>query len=176
MSTPLTYLIVAGFLSTAAAGAQARPDFTGTWTRAPEGAPTVATTGDAGFRVGDMGNGWGTPLTITQRPDSIIVEYVFFSSYDLQPPVRFAYATDGSESPNTIMLGHAPSLQRGRVGWQDRSLVITTLHPVPPGATSGKPVEVTQTLTLASRTSLIVETTRPGTKGPETIRTAYTRR
>src|SRR5262245_7305034 len=71
-------------LGAAAASAQ-RPDFSGTWTRADtvaDRAPPPATAGDAAFRTGDMGTGWGSPLTITQRADSIIVEFPFFSAYD----------------------------------------------------------------------------------------------
>jgi hypothetical protein len=159
-----------------AAGAQTRPDFTGTWVRAADASPSVATAGDVAFRTGDAGSGWGTPLTISQRRDSLIVEYVFFSSYDLQPPIRFAYAMDGALSINSIMLSHSASVQRGQITWRDSSAVITTLHPVPPDVGSGT-TEVRQVLTLASPTTLIVETTRPGANGlPLTIRTRYTRR
>lgn len=165
----------ATFVIAAPAEAQARPDFTGTWVRAADATPTVATAGDAAFRTGDMGSGWGTPLTITQRRDSLVVEYVFFSSYDLQPPVRFAYALDGSESLNGVMLGHATSVQRSRLAWRDSSLTITTLHPVPREA--GQAVEVRQTLILTSPTSLTVTTIRPGANGaPATVTTSYTKR
>lgn len=122
-----------------------------------------------------MGSGWGTPLTISQRPDSLVVEYVFFSSYDLQPPIRFAYAMSGAESDNDVIVGHAATTQRAHISWRDSSLVIVTRHPVPRGVPGG-PVEVRQVLTLTSAASLLVETTRPGAKGPETIRTSYTKR
>ena len=161
------------------ARAQTRPDLSGTWVRGAEGAPTVATAGDAAFRVGDMGTGLGTPLTITQRRDSLVLEYVFFSSYDLQPPIRFAYAMDGSESPNEITIGHAATTQRARIVWRDSSVVITTRHPVPAEVVpiTGPAVEVRQIITLASPTSIVVETTRPGGNGqPQTIRATYTKR
>jgi hypothetical protein len=170
---------VAAILAGAAAvGAQARPDFTGTWVRAAEQPASVATAGDVGFRTGDMGSGWGTPLTIAHGRDSLVVEYVFFSAYDLQPPIRLAYALDGSESPNNVMIGHAISAQRARVTWRDSALVITTHFAVPRevAAPSGA-IELRHTLTLATLTSLIVETTRPGPGGaPLTVRTIYTRR
>lgn len=80
--------------------AQQGPDYSGTWIQAAapsaQAGPTVATVGDASFRTGDMGSGWGSPLTFTQRADSLIVEYVLFTAYDLQPPIRFAFALDGS--------------------------------------------------------------------------------
>jgi hypothetical protein len=165
----------------ATASAQARPDFTGTWIRAAEGAPTVATTGDAGFRIGDMGSGWGTPLTITQRADSLIVAYVFFGSYDLQPPIRLAYALDGSSSLTRIMIGHATTAVRtGITRWTDSSVMISSQYPVPSEArtaSDGATILVSHTLRLVSPTSLVIETTRPGVGGaPATIQTAYTRR
>jgi hypothetical protein len=172
-------LPVALFLVAAAgtALAQSRPDISGTWVRAVDTAPTVATAGDAAFRTGDMGSGWGTPLTITQRADSVIVQYVFFGSYDLQPPIRFAFAADGSESSNPVILSHATSVLKSRLAWRDSSLVITTLYPTPREVNAGKPVEVRHTLTLASPTSLVVETVRPGPNGmPTTIQTTYTKR
>ena len=94
-------------VSAAMAHAQ-RPDFAGEWVRAePADRPSVAAAGDVGFRRGDFGPGWGSPVTIVQRADSVIVQYVFFGTYDLQPPLRFAYALDGSESPNIVKIGRA---------------------------------------------------------------------
>ena len=58
-------------------------DFSGQWTADPpaEKAP------------GDMGSGWGSPLTITQDARQLIVEQALFSRYDLQPPVKSAVRT-----------------------------------------------------------------------------------
>jgi hypothetical protein len=181
MKSQLT-LTVALCVAWAGQGLAQRPDLSGVWVRAEaaaERAPTVATTGDASFRMGDMGSGWGSPVTITQRADSLIVEFPFFSAYDLQPPLRFAYATDGSESRNAVMIGHAASVIRGRMTWRDSGAVLTSLYPVPSGVgASGAALEVRQTLTRESATSLVVETTRAGVRGAAstTIRTAYTLR
>ena len=163
------------------AGAQPRPDFSGTWIVADSSGatPSVAATGDAAFRRGDMGSGWGSPLTVTQRPDSLIVQYTVFSTYDLQPPLRLAYALDGSETRNTVMISHAESVQRCKIAWQGSTLIITTLHPVPNlGRERVSVAEVRQALTLASPTSLIVETTRVGILGgpTTTTKTTYGRR
>jgi hypothetical protein len=164
-----------------AAGAQQRPNFSGSWTLVDSSGvrPSVAATGDAAFRTGDMGSGWGSPLTITQRADSLIVEYTVYTAYDLQPPIRLACALDGSESRNVVMIGHAESTQRCRVAWQDSSLVVTTAHPLPSFG-NGQPgvIEVRQALTLVSPTSLIVQTTRAGVLGgpATTTRTVYIRR
>lgn len=174
-------LLIAG--TTAGAGAQQRPDFSGEWTRADSVADgrSVAATGDASFRRGDMGSGWGSPITIAQQPDRLTVEYAYFSTYDLQPRLRFVYALDGSESRNSVMIGHAESEQRSRVAWDGSTLVITTMHPVPSAAaTWGRTAvaEVRQALTLQSPTSLVVETTRMGILGgpTTTTRAVYTKR
>ena len=169
-------------LTTSAAGAQL-PNFSGDWLRAIDsasaGGRSVATAGDASFRRGDMGSGWGAALTLTQRADSLIVEYDFFSAYDLQPRVRLAYALDGSESRNGVMIGHAESAQRARVSWQGNTLVITTTYPAPKAA-DGRPAvgEVRHALTLDSPGSLVVDVTRVGVLGGATMttRTVYTRK
>src|SRR6185503_2950141 len=93
--------IILPALLASAAGAQQRPDFTGEWTTTEDRATSVATVGDAAFRRGDMGSGWGSTITIAQRADSMIVSYQFFSAYDLQPPVRLAFRMDGGESRQT---------------------------------------------------------------------------
>jgi hypothetical protein len=120
-----------------------------------------------------MGSGWGSPLTIKQDANQLVVEYAFFGTYDLQPPLRFAYALDGTESRNTIMLSHAESVLRSRTTWRDSSLVIATLYPVPSGL--GGAAEVRQALTLASPGVLVVETTRSGVAGTDAtvLRTTY---
>lgn len=165
------------------AGAQQRPDFTGEWTRAADSTatdrPPVAIAGDAAFRRGEMGIGWGSPLTVTHEPSRLMVEYTFFSAYDLQPRIRFTYALDGSESRNSLMIGHASHEQRSRVAWAGSTLVITTLVPGPAGA--GGPTvtaEVRQALTLESPNVLRVETTRVGVLSGATTTTqaAYTKR
>ena len=159
-------------------GAQERPDLSGEWTYSEDRASTVAATGDASFRKGDMGSGWGPTIRITHRADSLIVTYVFFANYDLQPPLRFAYAMDGTETRNAIMIGHATAEQLSKVGWQGATLVITTLHRAPNTDGRGASAEVRQALTLDSPTSLTIETTRVGALGgaTTTTKTVYSKR
>jgi hypothetical protein len=181
-SAALVSFVVALTLVAQDGVAQGRPDFSGTWVRADSAdqRPSVAATGDAGFRTGDMGSGWGSPVTITQTADSLIVEYVFFATYDLQPPLRFAYAFDASETRHAVMIGHATYIQRSRLGWNDRDLVITTLHPLPPEVMSARgSLYFRTTITLVSPASLVVSTTRQNASdaGPGSVtRTVYTRR
>lgn len=157
------------------AGAQSS-DFSGTWVRVVDTAsarPSVASVGDAAFPVGDMGNGWGSPLTIAQRADSVIVSYVFFAPYDLQPPVRMAFAANGAESINDVILSHTTTRLRSKLTQRGDTLVVSTHYPSPVGAAT----EVIHTLTLEAPGTLVVAATRRGASGsPGTIRTTYTRR
>lgn len=157
---------------------QSRPSFAGEWVRV-DSAPARVTTNDTyeTFRVGDMGSGWGSPITITQTPDSLVVEVVQFSTYDHMPKLRYAYAMNGAESLNTVMIGHAESVQRSRMAWTGNVLVITTAHRVPPGA-AGKAefIEVRQALSLDPNGGLRIETTRPGASAPNVVRTMYRKR
>jgi hypothetical protein len=168
------FILVALVVRLEVALAQTRPDFSGQWTRVDSTTEqrSVAAVGDAAFRVGTIGNGWGSPLTIRQEGAQLVVEYVHFATYDLQPRLRFVYALDGSESRNAIMIGHAESVLRSRASWRDSSLVITTAYPGPTGST-----DVRQVLTLESPSTLIVETTRSraGGAAPVPTRTVYRR-
>ena len=171
----LGVLLLAAAVSSA--GAQ-QPNFSGDWVRTDTtGGRTVSNAGDAAFRRGDMGIGWGNSITISQRPDSLILEYDFFSSYDLQPRVRFAYAMNGAESKNGIMLSHSEEPQVGKLSWQGTSLVITTLHPLPKAAGAGR-YEVRQTLSVDASGALRVETTRGPVMGGagSTLQATYIRK
>jgi hypothetical protein len=172
----LTSLAVAVWISVGSA-AQAPPDFSGHWTADVAAAPSAPPAGGAPAPPpkGDMGSGWGSPLTIAQDATQLIVEQALFSRYDLQPPVRTVYALDGSESRNTLMTGHATQIRVSRASWDGQSLRITTTYPsIDP---SGRTVttEVTQRLTLESPTTLVIEATRGAALGgqPTRTRTVY---
>ena len=123
-----------------------------------------------------MGSGWGPTITITQDNARLTVEYAFFARGDMQPPLRFVYALDGSETKNTVMMGHGMQSQTSKAKWDGAKLAITTRHSFIDPAT-GKPAttEITQTLSLESATSLVVEATRPGVAGgaATTTKTTY---
>lgn len=173
--------------------AQTKPDFSGRWTSEPEPAATTtagggpagagrggggerSSAGRGGVRSGDMGSGWGSSITITQDASRLTVEYMFFARGDMQPPLKFVYALDGSETKNSVMMGRGIQVQRSKTAWEGDKLVITTVHNFE-HAETGQPVtsEVKQALSLESPTSLIVETTRSGALGgpPSTTRTIY---
>jgi hypothetical protein len=122
-----------------------------------------------------MGSGWGPTITIAQTAALLTVEYAFFGRGDLQPPLKFAYALDGSETKNSVMMGRGQQLQTSRTAWDGAKLTIATLHTF--AGPDGKPmtVEVKQTLSLESPTLLVVETTRAGVLGgpATTTRSVY---
>jgi hypothetical protein len=158
---------------------QPAPDFSGRWTlEAPAIATTPAVPGTPAVAAsaGDMGSGWGPTLTITQDASRLRVEYAIFSRYDLQPPLTFTYALDGSESRNTVMTGRGEQTESSRARWDGPTLVITTTSQVVDRAVE-KPFtnELTRKLSLESPTTLIVEVTRAGALGgpSSTTRAVY---
>jgi len=165
-------------LSVVHAGAQVKPNFSGRWTiePTPSSAGAGAARPAAPSRRGDMGSGWGPDITISQDANRLTVEYVFFGRGDMQPPLKFAYALDGSEAKNSVMMGRGVQEQLSKTAWDGDNLVITTLHAFP-NPTTGKTMkeEVKRTLLLESPTSLVVETIRVGVLGgpSSTSRTIY---
>ena len=144
----------------------ASPDFSGRWT-ADAASPAAR---------GDMGSGWGSPITITQDAGKLTVEYAFFGRGDMQPPLKFTFALDGSATKNSVMMGRGLQTQSSTAAWNGDTLVITTIHTfTDPG--TGKPAtaEVKQSLTLESPSVLVVETTRAGVLGgpASTTKTTY---
>src|SRR5688572_1860695 len=176
---PMRILTIAVLVSLAgtvvAAVPQAKTDFSGRWTTESDPAAPVATQGGAaaagqpgarggggggrGPARGDMGSGWGPTITVTQDARQLVIEYSVFARGDMQPPLKFLYALDGSETKNTVMMGRGMQAQTSRTAWDGTRLKITT----------------TQTLTLESPTQLVVDTVRAGVLGaPDTTtKTVY---
>ena len=112
-----------------------------------------------------MGSGWSSNITITQDASRLSVEYVFFARGDMQPPLKFIYALDGSETKNSVMMGRGVQVQTSKTAWDGGRLVITTVHTFAHPET-GQPMttEVKQTLSLEA-SSLVLETARSGVLG-----------
>ncbi len=159
------------------------PDFSGSWstavleTRSPLGrsAPPVVPT---------LGSGWGDKISINHTPDRLEIERVVFTPRELQPPVRYRFALDGSETKNAIQMGRTDPDLASTTVWESNRLVITTLYPFQdPGTGQWGRQKVIQTLWLAPPTetpwepTLVVETSREGVLGgtAATNRTVYTR-
>ena len=174
-------LVVSLFLAVGLAAAPAlaqRPDLSGTWVRLDSAvARTTAATGDAAFPKGDMGIGWGTPLTIAQTPTRLEVVFDAFTAYDLQPKVRLSFALDGTEVRHAVVMGSAPP-SRSRVTWQDASIVITTTYSAPADVSAPPAaLEVLQTLGLDAAGRLTIQSRRLGANGiANTVTATYARR
>jgi hypothetical protein len=166
------FIAAAGAWISAGAAFQALPDFSGQWTVEPVAATTTPPAPGAAPPRGDMGSGWGSPLTIAQDATQLVVEQALFSRYDLQPPLRFVYALDGSETRNAVMTGHTAQERVSRAGWDGRTLRITTTYPaVDPVSGRAFTTEVIHTLSLESPTTLVVEATRGGALGGQVTKT-----
>jgi hypothetical protein len=183
MHRHLTALVaIATTLGVGTAEAQQRPDLRGVWTRVDDSvssARTVAATGDASFRRGELGNGMGSPLTITQSTTQLVVEYPFFSTYDLQPPVRLSFSLDGSRSTNSVMLGHESTELHSTAQWADSTLVLTIVYPGPAGADASRlTTTVRHAIRMGAPGQLVVETTRSGgtVRGALPSRVTYDKR
>jgi hypothetical protein len=125
-----------------------------------------------------MGSGWGSPITLTQDADALVVECAYFHPRDAQPPVRLRYALDGAASRNTVNMGRGPQLQVSRAAWQDGRLVITTTHEfVNPQDGRALTSETKQILSLEAPHTLVIETVRSRVLGgsSSTTRTTYER-
>ena len=123
-----------------------------------------------------MGSGLGPDITITQNPSAITIERAQFSQYDMQPPMKFVYALDGSESRNAVNMGRGLQESVAKAVWQDATLVITTTYHVA-NPLDGKPMttEVRQVFTLEGSGTLVVAATRSAAPGgqPTTTRQTY---
>jgi hypothetical protein len=165
----------------ALAAAAQTPDFSGKWTLVPPARAAGAESGSAPPTLseqGDMGSGWGSPVTLRQDPAALVVEYSYFHPRDVQPPFRLSYRLDGAESRNTLNLGRGPQSQVSRVEWQGGRLVITTTHAfVNPRDGRAMTSETRQTLSLEGPDTLSIETFRAGVLGgrSSTTRTTYKR-
>jgi hypothetical protein len=163
-------VILAGILLVTTLLGQELPNFAGQWTVVPPAAQ-----GNRGAQRGEMGSGWGSPITITQDATRLTVQYAFFARGDMQPPLKFVFALDGTETKNTVMMGDGIQAQLSKTRWDGNKLVITTTYPFRnPENGQTMSSEVRQTLSLESNT-LVVETTRSGVLGgaASTTRTVY---
>ncbi len=169
--------------SSAPVHAQGHPAIDGTWQLVRTAADTqrvtvVAASGDGAFKVGDMGSGWGVTLTFSQRSGRLVLEYPYFAAYDLQAPLHYEFALDGTEVENVVTIGPGPTRLRARAEWRADTLVVTTRQPVPPEvAPAGVKAEVRRALRVTARDTMEIVTTRVGVNGASTnvVRSTYAR-
>src|SRR5262245_10567484 len=152
--------------------AQTTPDFSGRWV-----IPTESGRGGRGTR-GSAGSGWGSDITITQDQKNLTLQYVFFGPGDMQPPIKFVYALDGSETKNRVMMGRGMEERVSKTAWDGSKLVITTVFAFPDPVTGqATTTEMKQVLSLETPSTLLVETTRSAFAGGASVitKTTYTK-
>jgi len=167
--------VAAAVLFAASLAAQTPPDFSGRWVLAPD-PPAAATQRGGRTAPGTLGSGWGADITVTQDATTLTIGYAQFARSDMQPPIKFVYLLDGSESRNTINMGRGPQEQVSRTAWEGSKLVITTSHSFK-ASQDGETMtsETRQVLSHESPALLVVETTRSAVRGGQasTTKTAY---
>lgn len=132
--------------------AQAKPDFSGTWTPEPAAAPPAgappAGAPPAGGGAGGGGRGGGGPMTVKQSATELSVE----SAGRGGTPVTRTYKLDGSETKITMGQMEATATAK----WDGNKLVITT---------KTEQGEQVQTWSLANG---VLTVDRTGGRGPST--------
>jgi hypothetical protein len=151
MKLARTGVIAAAVLSIATmAFAQAKPDFSGTWTPDQSAAP-------AGGGGGGRGMGAG-PMTIKQDATTLTVTRTMGENQVVQ-----TYKLDGTESENKMMGRGGEMVTKSTAKWDGNKLVITTQRPGQDGAMMSQ----VQTYSLEGG-NLVIES--PGRDGAMTKR------
>ena len=152
----------------AAAWAQAKPDFSGSWTMdAAKSDPAPAARGGAGAGGGGGrgggGRGGGIPMqmTIKQTAATLTVE----SMAGQGGTQTLVYKLDGTESTNTM----GPAEAKSKAVWDGAKLTITTSQ-----SFNGNAVETKDVYSMDGA-NLVRENTRTGPNGPMTRKVVYTK-
>jgi hypothetical protein len=139
-------IAVAALAVSTLAFAQAKPDFSGTWTLDPEASQMGQ--GGGGQGAGRGGGMMGGPMTVKQTGDTLVVEQVRGEN-----TVTMTYKLDGTQSKNTVPgRGGATSEQVSVAKWSGNTIVITRTQQM-----GDQSIEITETwameggnLTIAS--------------------------
>jgi hypothetical protein len=148
-------MAAAVFAVASVAFAQAKPDFSGTWTLDPEASGMAAPAGGGGGGGrggGALGNG---PATVKQTANAITIERTMGDN-----KVTITYKLDGTESKNTMMgRGGTPMESVSTAKWDGGKLTITTKQDM-----GGQMVESTQNWSLAGSVLTVESTNARGTQ------------
>ena len=152
-------------VATAGVFAQAKPNFTGKWTREAPAAAAGDTGGGRGGRGGGRGGGFGQEATIAQDAKTLTIEYM--GGGRNPAPTKLVFMLDGSVSKNQMAGRGGMTEQESKAAWVGNTLVITTT------VANG---ERKQVLSLDGG-KLVVETTNPGREGGQgmTSKVTYTK-
>ena len=148
-------IIAAAFFAVAAvAFAQAKPDFSGTWTLDAE-ASGMAAGGGQGGRGGRGGGALGNgPSTVKQTADTLTIERTMGEN-----KVTTTYKLDGTESKNSMTTGRGTFESTSTAKFDGSTLTITTKQDMGNG-----PRESTQKWTLSGSVLTVESTNARGTQ------------
>ena len=160
MRRVLLFVLVAVLAMPIAARAQAKPDFSGSWTLNAEKSDPPPQRGGGG----GGGRGPAGPITIKQTATELSI-----TSEGRQGPQTLTYKLDGSVSTNP---GRGGAEVKSTAKWDGSTLVIETTQDM-----NGTAVTITAKRRLDNGgKEMIVETTNPGgANGPTTRKTVYTK-
>jgi hypothetical protein len=115
------FLAAAVLAVTSVAFAQAKPDFSGTWTLDAE-ATAAASPAPAGGGGGGRGGGMGGPMVVKQTADTLTIERTRGEN-----KVTTTYKLDGTESTNTMAGREGATTEvKSMAKWDGPKLTITT--------------------------------------------------
>ena len=159
MKLARTGVLAAAVLSIATmAFAQAKPDFSGTWT------PDAPAAGAGGAGQGGRGGGMAAPMVVKHAGDTLTIERTRGEMKTTE-----TYKLDGTESVNKMSMGRGENAReietKSTAKWDGNKLVISTQRPGQDGAMMTQ----TQTWSLEGG-NLTIE--RPGRDGAVT-KTTY---
>jgi len=160
MKRVLLFTLAAAVVLPFHARAQAKPDFTGTWTL-DTGKSDPAPQG----RGGGFGGGGGT-VTIKQTAGELAV-----TTEGRQGPQTMTYKLDGSESTNQVMGRGGAQTVKSTAKWDGSSLVIETTRDF-----NGMSITTKEVRRLdAGGKEMQVETTAQTPNGEQKRKTVYTK-
>jgi hypothetical protein len=144
-----------------AARAQAKPDFSGTWTMNAEKSDPPPQRGGGGGGGGG-GRGPGGPITIKQTATELSI-----TSEGRQGPQTLTYKLDGSVSTNP---GRGGMEVKSTAKWDGSTLVIETAQDM-----GGTPVTIVakRRLDNGGKNMIVETTTTGGPNGPTTRKVVY---
>jgi hypothetical protein len=164
----IVVVALAALVALPAAGwAQAKPDFSGSWTMDPaksDPAPArgAGGGGGGGGRGGGRGGGVAMQVTIKQTPTQLTIDRTMG-----QGTQTAVYKLDGSESANTMGQGQAKS----KATWEGSRLVITTTQSLD---TPNGPVTIdSKDVFSLDGGMLTLENTRNTPNGAQTRKVVY---
>jgi hypothetical protein len=151
--------------------AQAKTDFSGTWTfdeakSDPAPARAGGGGGGGGRGGGRMGGAPATAMTIKQTGTELSMERTM-----AQGPQTVVLKLDGTDSTNTIGMGPATS----KAVWDGPRLVVTTTQTMQGRGGGGEITITSKEIYSVSGNVLTVETTRTTPAGDQTRKLIYTK-